>query len=599
MYHSHHPPPQPSSSSLTHPIPSQLSRSFNFFASSNPSSHHLIRSSLSLHPHSPLPLPLPLQLTLLDSDQAFDSVLPTPFRSLYIVSFNLFTWASILLILHLRQSNSISLLLSSSSSASLSNRSIYHASYYASLSLLILASLSLLIHRSLTYHLHLIPPSSPLLILPPLIPSILLLLPSRLTPFSTQFRLPQRRFLRTLHRIFFPPSLLPHSPTPFHHILLADLLTSLSRPLGDLASFLVSILFLPPSLQASLSIAFSCLPYLLRFKQCLNDLLLGPRRLKSSMNAIKYSTAIPMIFLNSRLMRSRTEEERRNYLITWILACSINSIYSSWWDIVNDWGISRREIIRWYRLSHPDHRKRVDETSSGLPLTTSSNSPPTGHHHHPISLPGHRILFDQQTWWGYLILIAINLTLRMTWTIGIFVRPPKMMGIRLSFLIELIEIIRRSIWCLVRLEWEEINRKRSNDYYLELTDDDDQLLGSAEESDDDDEEDEEEQYDDHQDTRIDRDPIIVNHPHPRLDPTKKTLEDEPCSNHPHPDSTRDLKIQSLTPTLTPTSPAPATATTTTTTTTSSHHHPFLLHPSPPKIDHHHHHPLLKIKKNHT
>ena len=64
--------------------------------------------------------------------------------------------------------------------------------------------------------------------------------------------------------------------TRFPDIIIADMLTSLARPLADLALLLTRLLQLHPPAQAALAILVNSLPCLLRLKQCLNDLVVSP-----------------------------------------------------------------------------------------------------------------------------------------------------------------------------------------------------------------------------------------------------------------------------------------------------------------------------------
>ncbi|KAA1134482.1 hypothetical protein PGTUg99_002320 [Puccinia graminis f. sp. tritici] len=359
--------------------------------------------------------------------------------------------------------------------ATATTTSTHQQLYYGALSLLITILLGLLTNQ-LLIHLLLIPPAhAPLLASIPAF--ILLVHPFRLAPFSAHFRNGHRKLLKALRRILA----LERSPqrlTRFPDLIIADLLTSLARPFADLALLCATTLHLHPSLQSSLSIFFNSLPYLLRFKQCMNDLIVGPNnKLRCGLNALKYSTAIPMIIMHNRLLSQ--EDARRGLqadaeeisaeavgmmqdgpkiLQGWVLACLLNSLYSSYWDIVNDWGISLSQIRSWYHHHHSHHHhphhhhhyhqvhRKADLEEEQEELAPSS----------PSGQAPNRLLFPGDRWWIYVAVIVLNLALRHTWIIALFTTSHHS-GPKLSFLLQALELLRRAIWILVRLEWAELS----------------------------------------------------------------------------------------------------------------------------------------------
>ncbi|POW19635.1 hypothetical protein PSHT_04389 [Puccinia striiformis] len=288
--------------------------------------------------------------------------------------------------------------------------------------------------------------------------------------------------------------------TSFPDVIIADLLTSIARPIADLALLLATTINLNLNLKSSLSIIFNSLPYLLRFKQCINDVIIGSdhhQKLKSGMNALKYSTAIPMIMIYYSIvihpsLSTKTKEESIETsqvsnqgdsqiwrVETWVIACLVNSIYSTWWDIVNDWGFSIKQILSWYhKLHHQDHHHHHRKADLENLLD------------HPQSNNNNRILFNTDQWWIYLLIIISNVLLRQTWIINLFLitnnNPPhdhdhhqQQQNLRISFMLQTLEVFRRSIWLLLRLESAEISsssfttrRESSNNGYnlLDLAD---------------------------------------------------------------------------------------------------------------------------------
>ena len=146
------------------------------------------------------------------------------------------------------------------------------------------------------------------------------------------------------------------------------------------------------------------LPYLLRFRQCLQDYYhsSSPRPLA---NALKYFTAFPVILLSAAqksvvneiaLAKGITVQqlgdtgerwfgEHRLFRI-WLLGVVINSMYSFYWDVKMDWGLALCEVDTWLGQS----RARGEHDISTL------GSPSGGHQ---IPLVGGRRTPDH-TFWG-------------------------------------------------------------------------------------------------------------------------------------------------------------------------------------------------------
>lgn len=138
-----------------------------------------------------------------------------------------------------------------------------------------------------------------------------------------------------MRRIIFSPL---YSPVPFSDIILADILTSSAKVLGDvwvsgcllatetkkfgvggeeLDESCARVLMVPimtrcvsalrrRALSSSSAQQFhdSCpcsLPYIFRFRQCVSEVVTGstPTPRRSILNAIKYATAFPVIFFSA------------------------------------------------------------------------------------------------------------------------------------------------------------------------------------------------------------------------------------------------------------------------------------------------------------
>jgi hypothetical protein len=136
-----------------------------------------------------------------------------------------------------------------------------------------------------------------------------------------------------------------------------------------------------------------------------------------------------------------------------LLAAVINSLYSFWWDVTNDWGLELLKYNLW---------AGGKQTFSPRPLTLRPAS--------TMSLPRHKynkpypfglrpiLLFPLSV---YPLVVFLNLILRLTWSIKLSSHlHSRSDGGELIFWLEVAEVVRRWMWVFVRVEWE-IARKRT------------------------------------------------------------------------------------------------------------------------------------------
>jgi hypothetical protein len=134
------------------------------------------------------------------------------------------------------------------------------------------------------------------------------------------------------------------------------------------------------------------LPYIFRFRQCLSEVYTGstPTPRRSLLNALKYATAFPVIVFSAMQTiigdpfdpdEGEVHEAgerwigRTTLFNLWIAAVLVNSLYSFWWDVTNDWGLSLLTPSGW---------------SASPAVSYAFIHPPAGstHHHRPAPLPG-------------------------------------------------------------------------------------------------------------------------------------------------------------------------------------------------------------------
>jgi hypothetical protein len=171
----------------------------------------------------------------------------------------------------------------------------------------------------------------------------------RIIPFATE----RRRFFSQMARISVGGISTDEEGSRFLDILVADVLTSYARVFGDACVLAFSVLGMQQGsvlVNACIALAVSA-PYWVRLRQCL-ILLSRTGEQNHLLNAIKYATAFPVIFL-SALSATGIGQGKGDIIggvsgsyishgglrIAWIAACVINSAYSLYWDICKDWDL--------------------------------------------------------------------------------------------------------------------------------------------------------------------------------------------------------------------------------------------------------------------
>ncbi|EPY49656.1 Erd1 [Schizosaccharomyces cryophilus OY26] len=212
----------------------------------------------------------------------------------------------------------------------------------------------------------------------------------------------------------------------FPDVIFSDLLTSYSRVIADLwlAGAILIYTIDEPSRSRRKELEnevimslIAAYPYAIRFRQCLIERAHSENvesQFWSTMNAIKYLTAFPAIFLGI------VGNERMTFMwLLWNASSAINSTYSFWWDVSQDWNL--------------DFLKN--------PLSDKSWKFQT---RRPFSLP------------VYIVFSVLDFVLRMSWVVRILSQRHTSFfatdfGI---FLMQFLEVFRRCIWVFFRIEAE-------------------------------------------------------------------------------------------------------------------------------------------------
>ncbi|KAJ5082123.1 hypothetical protein N7532_011166 [Penicillium argentinense] len=180
-------------------------------------------------------------------------------------------------------------------------------------------------------------------------------------PFNRLSRSGRIRFLLTLKRVAIG-GLAETQDGKFGDILLADALTSYARVLGDL--YVTFCMFFTEGLAATSKPNRACgkdfvvpiilaVPSAIRLRQCLTEYIRAhktvsrrePNKANQHLaNALKYSTAFPVIWLAAKLRNYNPLDFHGYSEITIMrllfIASFINSGYCFWWDVVKDWDLT-------------------------------------------------------------------------------------------------------------------------------------------------------------------------------------------------------------------------------------------------------------------
>ncbi|OAA74033.1 exs [Cordyceps fumosorosea ARSEF 2679] len=293
----------------------------------------------------------------------------------------------------------------------------------------------------------------------------------------------RRRFLVTLRRVSVG-GLAGARDGKFGDILLADVLTSYAKVLGDV--FVTACMFASPGGSATDRPNRDCggvvvvpllmaVPSLIRLRQCVIEYL-RVRDANSSRhheestngwggqhlaNALKYATALPVIVTSSMQRSAEAAGDASagpGLYRAWLLAVTVNSLYSFYWDVTKDW----------------------DLTLFAPSSTAKMLRAPASSHHQPWGLRPRLAFRLPSLYYG---VVLLDLLLRFTWSMKLSPHLDRFSGWEVGiFVVELLEVFRRWVWIFFRAETEWIRTTSSPVLGL-----DDVLLGDYREADGDEE----------------------------------------------------------------------------------------------------------------
>mmetsp|Transcript_17698 Transcript_17698/g.20273 ORF Transcript_17698/g.20273 Transcript_17698/m.20273 type:complete len:667 (-) Transcript_17698:208-2208(-) len=282
-------------------------------------------------------------------------------------------------------------------------------------------------------------------------------------------------------RLLSTPNIAPRR-IPFIDVFYADAMCSLSKVFFDWGMLSHQAVHYPnpvPPAIHNIVIPSLCaaIPYLIRARQCLIMYTVGrvgrdPKKYQHLMNAFKYSTSMyPLIlsaYLKTRQQGTTTTTTTSGLDTLLIVLMIINASYSLYWDIVMDWGMMQdpyKVAQTACRMDVPSFSSSSLSSSSSLPTSdrghntasavASNGNGSTGACHHLWLRPRLRYGFTLST----LIVIADSF-LRFSWTLKFVV--PTLFPTNDAFVLctQFLEVFRRAIWNLLRVEWENMKQQQ-------------------------------------------------------------------------------------------------------------------------------------------
>ncbi|OAP61445.1 hypothetical protein AYL99_03648 [Fonsecaea erecta] len=277
---------------------------------------------------------------------------------------------------------------------------------------------------------------------------LLLLVVSFFLPLKRMSRSGRLHFLKSLKRIGVG-GLAEVQDGKFGDILLADVLTSYAKVLGDL--FVSTCMLLDTKTASTAKPNRGCggaylvpliisIPSMIRLRQCLIEFSRVRRHRSSSSgwggqhlaNALKYFSAFPVIIL-SALQRgydpTKFHMSEAGLFRLWMFFVFVNSFYSFYWDVAKDWDLSLFSSSR--ERNNPEY---------------------------PWGLRRHRYFHAKEMYYSAIVL---DFLLRCTWSFKLSPHLDHFNDLEGGiFLMELLEVLRRWMWIFLRVETEWVRNNR-------------------------------------------------------------------------------------------------------------------------------------------
>lgn len=253
-------------------------------------------------------------------------------------------------------------------------------------------------------------------------------------------------------------------PIPFIDVFFADAMCSLSKVFFDWGMIWTLAANYPnpvPRSAASIVIpsSFASLPFLIRARQCHIMYIVGnhkkdPQKYLHVLNAIKYSTSLFPLIVSAYMKTSITNRMQSRLEVALVVLLTVNATYSLIWDITMDWGMMQNPSAI---VEHT-----VSECSGGysaVGMTSSTDGIKNsrfGYCADTALRPSLRFGASLS-----LFIILTDIILRFSWILRF--SEAKLFPSNDAFILctQFLEVFRRAMWNLLRVEWEHIKQVQS------------------------------------------------------------------------------------------------------------------------------------------
>ncbi|KAG0253857.1 protein-ER retention protein [Mortierella polycephala] len=299
-------------------------------------------------------------------------------------------------------------------------------------------------------------------------------------PFNVLFKKERYRFLRSVKKALFSGL---KSDVSFADVILADILTSFARVFGDLVVVLC-LMFLDwdgtrgDACYGSILVPImTSIPYCIRLRQCISEYMESNYTTdRHLLNALKYATAFPVIIISSMQKTAKAASvkglEYDGYLSDnslfrlWLFFVALNSFYSFYWDIYHDWNLIQIQPAgrgAASGLMSPTTPTPMTEISKGANVNSSSSNISINAFQRLRRRFGMRTCLHYENPKFYYMAAILDFLLRTTWMLKL------VSNIQIEeyeggvFTMQCLEVLRRWIWVIFRLESEMVKRVGYND----------------------------------------------------------------------------------------------------------------------------------------
>jgi hypothetical protein len=249
-------------------------------------------------------------------------------------------------------------------------------------------------------------------------------------------------------------------PIPFVDVFFADAMCSLSKVFFDWGMLLHMAVHYPNPVPPSahnilIPSAFAAVPFLIRARQCF--IMWTVCRIRNDRskyshlwNALKYSTSIFPLCLSAyqKTIRPKAAQDLEVYLI---LLLVINALYALYWDIVMDWGMMKNPTAAASVICKPPSGAIGPYTQVPPREQLRPGSHPTSCWH---AMLRHRLRFGVSM---SVMIILTDAVLRFSWVLR-FYHDLFPNGDSFVLCTQFLEVFRRAIWNLLRVEWENLKQ---------------------------------------------------------------------------------------------------------------------------------------------